>query len=140
MSYLSIKLYPCKNSTDNNNSDIVCKSQDIIDSYLMLIKIYLDSVNNINTRHCYYRQLYFFVIENFKNNLNVVTNIFNFMNETISEIPELEDFELFDRLFLNENIEIDKGKDKKDNQQLVLNLNLIIFNILIKMSFIDTSK
>ena len=34
MSYLSIKLYPCKNSTDNNNSDIVCKSQDIIDSYL----------------------------------------------------------------------------------------------------------
>lgn len=31
MSYLKIKIYPCKNSTENNNH---CQPQDIIDSYL----------------------------------------------------------------------------------------------------------
>ena len=34
MSYLSIRLYPCNNNTNISNNNLVCKSRDIIDSYL----------------------------------------------------------------------------------------------------------
>jgi hypothetical protein len=67
-------------------------------------------------------------------------NILNFANEIISEDPELEDFELFINIFLNQNQEKDKEEEKNENKKLILNYNAIVFNILLKISFIDNSK
>ena len=124
-----------KNSFTNNNN----KKNFIIDSYSNLIKIYLDSFNDKNRKRYYCRKLYFYIIENFKNNLNIVMYILHFINEVISEIPKLEDFEFFNGLFLNQNMETKIEKNKNENRQLFLNFNALIFNIILKMSIIDCS-
>ena len=125
---------------ENSFTDDYNEKNSIIDSYLNLIKIFFNSINNKERKHYYYRQLYIFVIENYKNNLKVIMNILNFANEIISENPELEDFELFINIFLNQNQEKDKEEEKNENQKLILNFNAIVFNILLKISFIDNSK
>ena len=118
---------------ENSFTDNYIKKNSIVDSYLNLIKVYLDSVNNKKNKRYYYRQLYSFVFKNFEDNLNIVINILYFMNEIISEIPELEDFELFNEFFLTQNQE-------KENKNINFNINSILFSMILKMSFIDDSN
>ena len=80
------------------------------------------------------------MIKNFENNLIVVMNILNFMNEYFLEIPDLEDFQLFFNLFLNQTPEKLKENEQNKNQHLIPDVNAILFNIILKISFINYSS
>ena len=124
---------------ENDFTENYDKKNSVINSYFNLIKIYLNSIDNKESKNYYCRQLYIFVIKNFENNLKVVMNVLYFIDESISILPELEDSELFINLFLNLNPEKEKENEKNENKILFLNLNTILFNIILKISFINDS-
>ena len=96
-----LKLLSFIKHLENDFTENYDKKNSVINSYFNLIKIYLNSIDNKESKNYYCRQLYIFVIKNFENNLKVVMNVLYFIDESISILPELEDSELFINLFLN---------------------------------------
>ena len=125
------------NDYNNNNN--------IIKSYFVLLKEYLEAIDNKKIKYNYFRTLFRYVIQKFSNNLTVIKNILNFINEMIWEkyyLLENEDIDLLLNFYDNKIKEIQNETEKENNanSKLMEDIHGLIFNILAKLSFVDKSR
>ena len=109
-----------------------------VKTFFDLIKIYLDVNEDKKIKQNCFRKLFLFIIKNFENNLIVVMNFLNFIYEMLFENFYLEFEEIGSLLKFYSNNKLDSCDN--NNSELFDEINIIIFNILSKLSFIDNSK
>ena len=114
----------------------------IIKSYFALLKDYLEAIDVTKLKYNYFRQFFIFVINNFQNNLTVIMNILNFINEMVLEnyYLENEDIDLLVNYYLNYMTENENKVEKDDKRNLMKNINVLILDILTKLSFLHNSN
>ena len=126
---------------ENSFTDDYENKKDVIKSYFDLIKNYLKVIDDEDIKKSYFRQLFTFIIKNYGNNFKLIINALNFIYEMIWEKFNLEkeDMDILLNLYSSQKSQ-DFDENDKIKNKFIDDINIIIFKILAKFSFIDNSN
>jgi hypothetical protein len=126
---------------ENSFTDDYKNKKNVIKSYFDLIKNYLKVIDDEDIKKSYFRQLFTFIIKNYGNNVKLIINALNFIYEMIWEKFNLEkeDMDILLNLYSSQKSQ-DFDENDKIKNKFIDDINIIIFKILAKFSFIDNSN